>query len=343
MPVDSMHPHSPPGNLTSDLPITGTSPSHSKTMSVQQDSLAIARRRRDARRTRATIGDQFEQLRRVLPRPSDGGQLTAKAQILETALRVIKELMNRATRLAVELAVVSPQATRSWVSSVSDQGRRPLSNTVISVMKLFAARRNWRYAEWWTLDEKRMTSDEQERMHHEHMEADKPDGVIDHPANVHGCVVRDSTSVMRLGCTIIHRTSEDEKRTTDHSSEEDERLTKFAQASQDYEFHPRMGIPGRVWTSQRAEWLVDLANREAFIRSELAQEFGMETCLAVPIKFGGHVHSVMAFYCTERRLCDAECLDLATLLVRCLEQVYSPGQMVSWQVSTESEFPPSPL
>ncbi|CAN8065414.1 unnamed protein product [Agarophyton chilense] len=339
-----MHPHLTQPNLASDISVTRTVSSPSHSLSAQKDSSGIVRRRHDARKTRATIGDQFEQLRSVLPRAPDGKQLIAKAQILECALGVIRDLMSRATRLAVELAVVSPESTRSWVSSVSGQGRRPLSSTVISVMKLFAARRNWRYAEWWTLDEKRFKSGEETDVDHgRQVEVEKPAGVIEHPATVHGCVVRDSISVMRLGCTIIHRTLEDEAQRTRHDFEEDERLSKFAKASQEYEFHPRMGIPGRVWTSQRAEWLVDLSDKDAFKRSEIAQQFGMKTCLAVPLKFGGHVHSVIAFYCTERRLCEAECLELANVLVKCLEQVYTPSQAMSWQIGTERELPSSPL
>ncbi|PXF48507.1 hypothetical protein BWQ96_01676 [Gracilariopsis chorda] len=308
----------------------------------KRNAVEIARRRRDVRRTRATLGDQFEQLRGVLPPPSDGVQYREKAQILKYTIRVIRNLMNRATHLSIELAVVSPQKTRSWVSRVAQQGRLPLSRTVASVMKLFAEHQNWRYGEWWTLDEKRHKSHDDFTQHTTNTEFEKPEGVIDHPANVHGCVVRDSSSVMRLSYTIINKPQQSESLSAGADMAVHRKLCAFARASMDYEFRPRIGVPGRVWTSQRAEWLLELYNKEAFIRSELAKQFGMQTCLAVPVRFGGHVHSVLAFYSTERRLCDPECLELASLLAKSVEEVYSPRHGTAWDSCGGSAFPSSP-
>lgn len=333
--------HSATQNVSPE-PLKLTTTTATTTTPRQRNSIEIARRRRDVRRTRATLGDQFEQLRSALPRPPDGAQYREKAQILKYTIQVIRNLMNRATHLSIELAVVSPQETRSWVSRIAQQGRVPLSTTVASVMKLFAEHQNWRYGEWWTLDETRRKSDGDFAEHAISTEFEKPDGVIDHPANVHGCVVRDSSSVMRLSYTIINNSTHRESTSGGADTVQDRKLGAFARASMDYEFRPRVGVPGRVWTSQRAEWLLDLYNEEAFIRSELAKQFGMQTCLAVPVRFGGHVHSVLAFYSTERRLCDPECLELASLLAKCLEEVYSPQHGSSWDSCGGSAFPTSP-
>lgn len=292
----------------------------------------IHRRRHDVRATRDRLGEQFEQLRRVLPEPPNGVELTAKAQVLEYSLNVIQSLMARAAELAMELAVVTPEATKGWVRNCADDGRKPLVTAVASVMKLFAARRGWRYAEWWTLDERRSTDEDEE----DGIDTEKPAGVVDDPANVHGCVVRDNVSVMRLGWTLIHKSVGNVG--TDEG-QEDEELTSFAKASSGFEFKPRIGMPGRVWMSRRAEWLIDLADKETFIRSPLATKFGMKTCLGVPIQFGGHVHSVMAFYSRQVRGYNPECYDLACLLSQSLEEVYSPSNGGPWQVSTETLFP----
>lgn len=257
------------------------------------------RRRRDVRAARDRLGEQFEQLRKILPRGQDGneegGGVGAKAQVLERSVEEIERLMRQATDLAVELVVVSSEATRRWVREVCRGGDLPVVEGVGLVMKLFAWRGKWRYGEWWRLDEGRGGGS----------------GVAEDRGNVYGCVVRDSVSVMRLGWSFMKRDGRDGLE-----------LERFAMISGGYEFRPRVGMPGRVWTSRRAEWLVDLDDGETFVRNGLAAEFGMKTCLAVPICFGGYVHSVMAFFSTEVRPYKPECYELACLLASSLEDVY---------------------
>lgn len=303
------------------------------------DESASDRRRRDVRAARDRLSEQYDQLRRVLPDPPAGVELTPKAAVLEYTLKVINDLMARAAELALELAVVTPEATRRWVRNCADDGRKPLVTAVSSVMKMFAARRGWRYAEWWTLDERKVQAEEMNDGNGRGVEDENGRlvGVLEEPRNVHGCVVRDSVSVMRLGWTLIHRATG----VQGEGTEEDEALAEFARRSRGFQFEPRVGMPGRVWTSRRTEWLIDLADRETFIRSPLAAQFGMKTCLGVPIQFGGHVHSVMAFYSREVRAYNTECHDLAILLSKCIEEVYSPGSGGPWQVNTESLFPAS--
>ena len=311
-------------------------------LSASPDDSAVNRRRRDVRAARDRLGEQFELLRRALPDPPPGVELAAKAQVLEHSLEVIQRLMNRATTLSMELAVVSPEATRRWVQRTADDGRKPLLDTVVSVMKLFAAKRKWRYAEWWTLDERQNADEELDFYAGEEdvfgFDGEKPGGVVDDPSNIHGCVVRDTISVMRLGWTLIQRSTDLADLEPSVEDEEDERLAQFAKASKQFEFRPRVGMPGRVWTSRRAEWLINLEDQETFIRSPLAEEFGMKTCLAVPIQFGGHVHSVMAFYSRESRSYSPECYDLVTLLAKSLEEVYSPRSNGPWHINYDPLF-----
>lgn len=109
------------------------------------------------------------------------------------------------------------------------------------------------------------------------------------------------------------------------SSSSRKHMAEFARRSKAFSFAPRQGTPGRVWTSRRAEWLSSLSDSDVFVRSPLAMEFGMRTCLAVPVQFGGHVNSVMAFFSPRARPFDADTDALASLLAKCLEDVYSPN------------------
>lgn len=337
----SLLPSHPQPMSQDQVPLASTA-TVTKNEQVPQDESAVHRRRRDVRAARDRLGEQFDHLRHVLPDPPPGVELSAKAQVLEHSLDVIQRLMKRVTDLAMELAVVTPEATRRWVRNTADDGRKPFLNTVVLIMKLFAARRQWRYAEWWTLDEKRNADDEDIETNADTYadDVEKPAGVVDDPSNVHGCVVRDTISVMRLGWTLIQRSPDTMPSESTKEALEAESLTQFARVSQNFEFRPRVGMPGRVWTSRRAEWLINLEDHETFIRSPVAEKFGMKTCLAVPIQFGGHVHSVMAFYSREARTYSPECYDLVCLLAQSLEEVYSPRSSGPWHLSPDPLFAP---
>ena len=291
---------------------------------AEADALSAARRRRDVRTARDKLGEQFEELRNVLPKRPDT-ELTAKSQILEYSLSVLRELMTRATTLAAELAVVSPEATHSWMLDVSDDGRRPVEHTVIAVMKLFCWSRGWQYAEWWTLDEKRCEFDDTNTDDSNTTTVDTSPQPPGAPDNVQACVIRDSVSVMRLARTLINV-----KGICSDAATRDKDLAQFAKISKNFQFRPRMGVPGRAWSSRRTEWLPGLDDSECYRRATLAQEFGMKTCLAVPVVLGGQVHSVMSFYSSKSRPFNSACHDLAETLSRSLQQIYSPSPTADW-------------
>ncbi len=310
-------------------------------MVTDADARSAARRRRDVRTARDKLGEQFEELRNVLPKRPDT-ELTAKSQILEYSLSVLRELMTRATTLAAELAVVSPEATHSWMLDVSDDGRRPLEHTVIAVMKLFCWSREWQYAEWWTLNERSVidgpnadvfdagheSASESVTANNEGVGVGSDPGA---PDNVQACVIRDSVSVMRLARTLINV-----KGICSDDTTRDKDLAQFAKISKNYQFRPRMGVPGRAWSSRRTEWLPGLGDSECYRRATLAQEFGMKTCLAVPVVLGGQVHSVMSFYSSKSRPFNSACHDLAETLSRSLTQIYSPSPTADWDWTTSN-------
>lgn len=311
--------------------------------------------------TRSQLSRQFDALRQILPQHCQTNS-HAKARVLENTISEIQSLMNRATFLAVELAVATPDSTQNWVRLISQNAHLPLFRTVATVMKLFAVRCDWRYAEWWTLDEedsahinldnhRQSESPEDEQRTFLRMSSQvseviakdgKPEGSVDDLGNIHGCVVRDSASVMRLAWTIVHRQNPPSRSPRQLDVSDDEGILEFARKSKQFKFGPRVGMPGRVWTSRRAEWLVDLRDRHVFPRSPLAEKFGMQTCLAVPIQFGGHVHSVMAFYSTQRRPYDPDSYDLACVLARSLSEVYAPSHNTPWNISHDPMFSPHP-
>jgi PAS domain S-box-containing protein len=84
-------------------------------------------------------------------------------------------------------------------------------------------------------------------------------------------------------------------------------LQEFRTFSEGFSFLPNEGLVGRVWTSQNAEWIQDLAaNPESFLRTEFALAADLNTCLGIPISikdestgYESHVIAVLVI-CTHR-------------------------------------------
>ncbi|NIV75620.1 MAG: PAS domain S-box protein [Gammaproteobacteria bacterium] len=87
-------------------------------------------------------------------------------------------------------------------------------------------------------------------------------------------------------------------------------LTPFHRATS--RFAQGQGLPGRVWATQRAQWLEDLSDPNGFVRAEAARRVGLRTGVAIPVLEGGELLGVLAFFMRRRRRKDARLLELVT-------------------------------
>src|SRR3989304_4076462 len=77
----------------------------------------------------------------------------------------------------------------------------------------------------------------------------------------------------------------------------DEKYEKFKAISEKYLFQPGIGLPGRVWSSKKPEWVKDVSvNGSIYLRSDGAINNGLRTGLAVPIIGGDEVLAVLVYY-----------------------------------------------
>jgi signal transduction histidine kinase len=83
----------------------------------------------------------------------------------------------------------------------------------------------------------------------------------------------------------------------------DESLRKFRDASEEFLFHPGVGLAGGVWASKRPEWIPDVSKlpEEEFLRLRAAREAGLRAALAVPILADDRVETVLVFFMEESR------------------------------------------
>jgi PAS domain S-box-containing protein len=96
-------------------------------------------------------------------------------------------------------------------------------------------------------------------------------------------------------------------------------LQDFVAASQALTVSRNLGLPGRVWATQQAEWLLDLPQQsvEQFLRRDLVKPVGFETALGIPPILEGQTIGIFLFFSfTPRRPDDRTTSLLNTLIDR---------------------------
>lgn len=73
-------------------------------------------------------------------------------------------------------------------------------------------------------------------------------------------------------------------------------------------------LPGRVWESEEIEWMTDLTRKELFVRAPEAEEGGLKTAFAFPVKKGEYFFGVFEFFSREKIAPDADFLAMVNVL-----------------------------
>lgn len=95
-------------------------------------------------------------------------------------------------------------------------------------------------------------------------------------------------------------------------------LELFHQCSQGFIMSEGEGLPGRVFSSQKSEWVLDVSaeSEDSFLRNKIAGVCGVTTGFAVPVKIEQKVLMIMAFFTCDLRSYSPECLALADLVIK---------------------------
>jgi signal transduction histidine kinase/DNA-binding NarL/FixJ family response regulator/HPt (histidine-containing phosphotransfer) domain-containing protein len=93
-------------------------------------------------------------------------------------------------------------------------------------------------------------------------------------------------------------------------------LMPFRRISRELKFPPNVGLPGRVWSSKKPEWIEDVSAcpNKAFLRQEVAQAVGIKAALGVPIIADDEVIAVLALFLCERRPQDDHLVQLVSTI-----------------------------
>jgi PAS domain S-box-containing protein len=84
---------------------------------------------------------------------------------------------------------------------------------------------------------------------------------------------------------------------------------RFQAATQRMTFSPRLGLPGRVWSSGEPAWIADVLDDENFPRTEQAVDSGLRAAAAFPVRGARGVVGVIEFFSPEPRALDPALLE----------------------------------
>jgi len=92
----------------------------------------------------------------------------------------------------------------------------------------------------------------------------------------------------------------------------DRDLDRFGRESKKIRFAPGVGVPGRIWSTRKVEWIEDVSvvNNSFFARSQMAAIVGLKACFGVPIHASGQVLAVLVFCKRDRSIMEPRIVEL---------------------------------
>ena len=106
-----------------------------------------------------------------------------------------------------------------------------------------------------------------------------------------------------------------------------EELERFKQKSMRFTFAPGVGFPGRIWSSGKPVWIMDVTQDKNFPRAPIARECGLKAGMGVPILNDDEVVAVMSFFIVERREKDEQMIGLVATVAAELGNIFKYKQM----------------
>lgn len=256
------------------------------------------------RRCRAKVNSKFQELLSILPTPPSKTGIKHKAQILDYAIRVFRDIHARKMLLEAELALSSRAQLNAWIENVVTRSVT-LQDALAPYLSLMCTKGGWKYSEAWVPTQE------------VRQDAGPANGVSgESRVLTPNTIPVGPSSRLRLGLAVIPSLGN-----TDDPDLQS-KLERFRDRSRSYTCKARVDLPGRVMCTTRPEWLPSLEDQEAFQRSRLARAATLVVCFGVPIFIRGHIAAVAVFFDTEQRAYDAKCVDLADNVAGMLGNAY---------------------
>jgi GAF domain len=350
---------------TVEAPGTGIVVGHDGEHDVYQDKTPGSSRQvlSHTKMCRDRLNSMFERLRDTLPPPPPGTDIKHKAQVLDYACAVLKDMVERTAMLEAELALSSMRSTNAWTTRTVNEAPSFVS-AASKVMSLFCLHREWTLAELWLSSEG------------PHCVSAAGLATPQVPMNMESCSMANHSTPFNAGAGQIKAGSQVQHEVSqpatlcsagsrvhaagpsgrlDTSSlclgsclfrdpafvARDVGMATFVATARSHRCSPDEGIIGRAWTSMRPEWVTDIGNPEVFPRANAARRAGLQTCFALPITVSGRVEGVVVFYDNTNRAQDNTCLEVAMRLTWALGNAVSAKRNTMLQQGPGGHAPSS--
>lgn len=108
-------------------------------------------------------------------------------------------------------------------------------------------------------------------------------------------------------------------------------LEQFRLCSEAFVLPPAIGLPGRVWSSQQPEWIVDVAaeSETYFLRNQIAKAYGVKAGFGVPIIANHQVVAVLVFFMLEACEENKQLMEVVWAIANELGEVLQQSRLVS--------------
>lgn len=78
-----------------------------------------------------------------------------------------------------------------------------------------------------------------------------------------------------------------------------EQFAEFKKLTEETDFRPGVGLPGRVLSTNKVSWIKDLREDQNFPRADIALKNGLKSGFAFPVLVGRKIVAIMEFYSKE--------------------------------------------
>lgn len=120
---------------------------------------------------------------------------------------------------------------------------------------------------------------------------------------------------------------------------DDEDLETIASLSKDIKFKPGKGLPGRVWSLKKPEWVKDLSiNNEVFRRTDITTPDGLRSAVAVPVVAGDLCLGVMVFFMREMSENDPQFVRLVSVVAAQLGNVFQKKRIEEARLELQERY-----
>lgn len=87
-------------------------------------------------------------------------------------------------------------------------------------------------------------------------------------------------------------------------------LPRFEKSGQSIAFTHGIGLPGRTWASGQSAWITNVVQDKNFVRTRAAEQDGLRSGIAIPIRGEGTVIGALTFFTAQARPIDRELLQV---------------------------------